>query len=258
MAMSATKQRPATTPVAVPGQLPFDSSELCAPLGNRLLARLPPNEFKRLQKHLMPLWLLGGETIDVADDSAMAVFPVQAMLSLRTRHADGCAVEFATVGREGMFGFALLSEPECSPAQAIVAGAGLAYALPREQLLAEYEQQGAFARLLIEQGTVLLAQAAILCGCHRRHALEQQLARWLLLGFDRLRGNELIVTQEMIASLLGVRREGVTEAARRLQRDGLIEYRRGHVFLLSREGLVERACECYRAIRAQLERSYAR
>jgi CRP-like cAMP-binding protein len=167
-------------------------------------------------------------------------------------------VEFASVGREGFFGFSLLGEHGGSPIQATAAVAGLAYALPREQLLAEYERNGTFAKLLIEHGTALLAQSALLCGCHRRHSLEQQLARWLLLSFDRLRGTELVVTQEMIASLLGVRREGITEAAGKLQRDGLIEYRRGHVFLLKRDALAARACECYRAIRWQIDRSFAR
>ena len=258
MASSAQKVRPESIAFAVaPGPLPHEANELCAPLGNRVLARLPPQEFKRVQKHLQPLWLLGGENIDLVGEEPVAIFPVQAILSLRTRHADGCAVEFASVGREGFFGFALLGANP-SPVVAIAATAGLVYALPAEQLRDEFERQETFARLMMEQGIALVAQAATLCGCHRRHALEQQVARWLLTSFDRLRGNELIVTQEMIASLLGVRREGVTEAAGKLQRDGIIEYRRGHVFLLKRDALAARACECYGAIRAQLEHGFRR
>ena len=245
-------QTPESADVATHEPLPVDSSEPCAPLGNQLLARLPQAEFRRLQKQLQPLCLAAGETIG----DAQAIFPVQAIVSLRTRHADGCAVEFASIGREGCFGFSLISGHDL-PAQAVASTAGLAYALPLEQLLAEYERQGAFARLLLRQGAALLAQAAILCGCNRRHALEPQVARWLLTSFDRVRGNELVVTQEMIASLLGVRREGVTEAAGRLQRAGIIEYRRGHVFVLCRDALAERACECYGAIRGQLDSGYA-
>ena len=237
--------------------LPFEPVDLSAPLGNQLLARLPPVEFRRVQRFLQPMWLIGGETIELDDDAPVAIFPVQAILSLRTRHADGCAVEFASVGREGFFGFSLISG-NVLPAHAIASAPGLAYAFPAEILRQEYDRQSVFARLMLEQGTALLAQAAILCGCHRRHALEQQVARWLLSSFDRLRGNELIVTQEMVSSLLGVRREGVTEAARKLQKDGIIEYRRGHVFLLRRDLLAARACECYGAIRAQFDRSFTR
>ena len=237
--------------------LPLEPSELCAPLGNQLLARLPIADFGRVQPYLQPRWLLGGETVELDDDAPVAIFPVQAILSLRTRHADGCAVEFASVGREGFFGFSLISG-KLLPAHAIACAPGLAFALPAQVLRQEYERQGVFARLMLEQGTALLAQAAILCGCHRRHGLEQQVARWLLSSFDRLHGNELVVTQEMVSSLLGVRREGVTEAARKLQKDGIIEYRRGHVFLLRRDLLATRSCECYGAIRAQLDGSFAR
>ena len=241
----------------VPSPLPFDSSELCAPRGNRILARLPPNDFKRLQKHLQPAWLLGGDKLHDGGGEMFAAFPVQSVLSLQSPHADGCSVSFASIGHEGCFGFQLLGHK--APAmQAVAAIGGLTYLLPVEQLREEFERQGAFAALLVEQGQQLLAQAGILCGCHRRHALEQQLASWLLLTLARMRGNELIVTQEMISSLLGVRREGITEAARKLQKLGLIEYRRGHIYILQPGCLAARACECYPAIRQQLQRGFER
>ena len=241
---------------AAPSSLPFDAKEQDTPRGNRSLARLTAPEFKRLQAHLQPVWLLGGEKLDLGGDEPVAVFPVRAVLCLQSPHSDGCAVAYASVGREGCVGFHLLSSP--SPRMhATAALGGLAYLLPAQHLRAEVGQHGEFARQVVAHGASLLGQAAVLCACNRRHALESQLARWLLVMLDRLPGNELIVTQEMIATLLGVRREGVTEAARRLQGDGLIEYRRGHIFVLDRAALAERACECYVAIRAQLDGLYA-
>jgi CRP-like cAMP-binding protein len=183
------------------------------------------------------------------------VFPVRAVLCLQAPHSDGCAVSFASVGREGCLGFDLLSASSCSQATAAIGG--LAYLLPAPELRAEFERHGELAKQMIAHGNVLVAHAAILCACNRRHVLEQQLARWLLVMLDRSPGNELVATQEMIAGLLGVRREGVTEAARRLQDCGLIEYRRGRIFVRERAALAARACECYRAIRAQLEQLYA-
>jgi CRP-like cAMP-binding protein len=255
MSTVARQQRVEAVADSTAEPLPFDETELCAPLGNHLLASLPPGEFRRLRRHLQPLRLRGGETL--ADVHA-AIFPVQAIVSLRTRHADGCAVEFASIGREGCFGFDFKHGDERLSAHAMASAPGLAFTLASEPLSEEEERGSTLSHLLLRQAHVVLAQAAILCACHRRHSLEQQLARWLLTSFDRLQGNELVVTQEMIAGLLGVRREGVTEAARRLQKDGLIEYRRGHVFLVRRDGLAARACECYPAIRRQLERSLPR
>jgi len=196
----------ASVPTGLP--LPFDASERCALRGNRILARLPPNDFKRLQKHLQPAWLLGGEKLHDGGGEFFAAFPVQSVLSLQSPHSDGVSVSFASIGHEGCFGFQLLGHKP-PPMQAVAAIGGLTYLLPVEHMREEYERQGAFAALLVEQGQVLLAQAGILSGCHRRHALEQQLASWLLVTLDRMQGNELIVTQEMISSLLGVRREGL-------------------------------------------------
>jgi CRP-like cAMP-binding protein len=241
--------------VLAPLQLPFNPMDACAPRGNQLLARLPPPDFKRLQRHLQPVWLLGGEKLHDGGGELFAAFPVQSVLSLQSAHADGCAVSYASVGREGCFGFQLL-HGSTPTTQAVAAIGGLTYLLPAEQLREEYERQGVLAALLVAQAHALLAQSGILCACNRRHSLEQQLACWLLLTHDRVQGNELIVTQEMIASLLGVRREGVTEAARKLQRLGMIEYRRGHIFILKRDCLAARSCECYFGIRAQLGRSF--
>jgi len=252
--MAIAAQLPSRTdhlPVREPTPLPFDPGGQDNPRGNRILAQLPSAEFKRLQPHLQPVWLLGGEKLRSFGDEPMAAFPVRAVLCLQAPHSDGCAVSYASVGREGCVGFDLLS-PSTTRTQATAALGGLAYLLPAQELRAEFERNGEFARQLIAHGNALLAQAAVLCACNRRHALEQQLARWLLVMLDRLPGNELIVTQEMIASLLGVRREGVTEAAGRLQAAGVIEYRRGHIYVLRRAELAGRACECYGTIRAQL------
>jgi CRP-like cAMP-binding protein len=255
----AQNLRPEEAPVPLlkTEPLPFDPAQLCAPLGNQVLARLPRTEFKRLQPHLQPAWLLGGEKIRGDAGNRFAIFPVQAVLALQNPHADGCAVSYATVGREGCVGseFIVADAPDLHATAAI---GGLAYLLPAQQLIAECEAQGELARLLVAQGNSLLAQAAVLCACNRRHTLEQQLSSWLMLMLDRSQGNELIVTQEMIATLLGVRREGVTEAAGRLQKAGLIEYRRGHIYILKRDCLAARACECYSMVRKQLGRHFAR
>jgi len=255
---SVVAQRTDPAPKATrAGGLPFDPGKQESPRGNLLLARLPEAQFKRLRACLQPVWLVGGDKLAACGhDEAMAVFPVRAVLSLYTTHSDGTTVSFSSVGREGFLGFDLLS-PSASRTPATVVLGGLAYLLPAQRLRDEFGRQDEFARQLLAHANTLVAQAAVLCACNRRHALEQQLARWLLVMLDRLPGNELVVTQEMIGSLLGVRREGVTEAARRLQDSGLIEYRRGHIFVLERAGLAERACECYGAIRAQFDQLFA-
>jgi CRP-like cAMP-binding protein len=254
MADVAHRQRPASRPDACPASLPFDPALQDSPRGNRILASLSSEEFNRLRPHLAPVRLLSGEKLRLAGDEPTAVFPVRAVLCLQAPHSDGCAVSFASVGREGCLGFDLLSASSWSQATAAIGG--LAYLLPAPELRAEFERHGELAKQMIAHGNVLVAQAAILCACNRRHVLEQQLARWLLVMLDRSPGNELVATQEMIAGLLGVRREGVTEGARRLQYCGLIEYRRGRIFVRERAALAARACECYRAIRAQLERLF--
>ena len=209
MAEVAQLRSPESSATALSRSLPRDSREHDSPRGNRILSRVSAGEFKRLQAHLQPAWLRGGEKLHLDGDEPMAVFPVRAVLSLQSPHSDGCAVSYASVGREGCVGFPLLSSPAVRT-QTTAALGGLAYLLPAQQLRAEFEQQGEFARQVIAHGASLLAQAAVLCACNRRHALEAQLARWLLVMLDGVPGNELIVTQEMIATLLGVRREGVT------------------------------------------------
>jgi CRP-like cAMP-binding protein len=231
-----------------------DSTDQQAPLGNRLLARLSPGAFKRVRGYLQPAWLLGGENAASTGENSSLLFPVQAIVSLQTVLSDGCTVEFASIGREGYLGNAMAPGSPREARRCVVQSGGLAYRLPREFLLDGTNSPGELAELLAAHDAALIGQAAILCGCYRRHALEQQVARWLLLTLDRLPGNEIVVTQEMIASLLGVRREGVTEAARRLQRASVIDYRRGRVFVLDRKALEARACECYAAIRAEFAR----
>ena len=242
----------AEVPEAATSHLPIDAGAERAPLGNCLLSRLPSSEFMRLRGHLQPAWLLAGETVPLEGHGLL--FPVQAILSLQTVLSDGYTVAFASIGREGCLGRSTAPGSHKEARRCVVHAGGLAYRLPAE-LVADFAGgPGQLQSLLVAHERALLGQAAILCGCYRRHTLEQQLARWLLLTLDRLPGTEILVTQEMIAGVLGVRREGVTEAARRLQRDGLIHYRRGHVFVLDRDALAGRACECYAAIRAEFAR----
>ena len=235
--------------------LAFDSAEPCVPAGNALLAQLPPSELERVCKHLQPLWLsAGGAAIDASAPEQHALFPVHSIVSLQSVLECGSAVEFASVGKEGC----LVPGPVLGGShrswRAVVHTGGLAYALPADRLQDEFLRQGMLPRLLLRHGGALLAQAAMVAICNRRHTLEQQLCRWFLLTLDRLPGNGIATTQEAIATILGVRRESITQVVGLLQREGLIERRRGHVGVLRRDALQERACECYRVVRAEFDR----
>jgi CRP-like cAMP-binding protein len=234
---------------------PFDSAQLSSATGNHLLASLPPVEFRRIRRLLQPTWLLAGEvTMDSTAAPAHALFPVHAIVSLQSQLDSGAAVEFASVGNEGWLGLGLVLGDSRMPWQAVVQSGGLAYRLPASALLAEFQRGGTLAQGLLKHAGALVSQMAMLSACNRRHALEQQLCRWFLLAFDRLPGNQLAITQEIIAGILGVRREGVTEVAGRLQRAGIIAYRRGRITLLRRDRLEALACECYSIVRAEFER----
>jgi CRP-like cAMP-binding protein len=167
---------------------------------------------------------------------------------------DGASAEISVVGNEGVVGVSLFMGGETTPSRAIVQSAGHAYRLKGQLLKDEFYRAGPMQRLLLRYTQALLTQMAQTAVCNRHHSLDQQLCRWLLLSLDRLPSTELIMTQELIANMLGVRREGVTEAAGNLQRAGLIEYHRGHIIVLDRPGLEERVCECYAVVKKEFDR----
>jgi CRP-like cAMP-binding protein len=168
--------------------------------------------------------------------------------------SDGAAAEIAVVGREGMVGIALFMGGETTPSRAVVQSAGRGHRLEAGAIKAEFARGGELQRLLLRYTQALITQMTQTAVCNRHHLLEQQLCRWLLLSLDRLPSNDLVMTQQLIANMLGVRREGVTEAAGRLQADGLIDYARGHIHVLDRPGLEERVCECYGVVKREYDR----
>jgi CRP-like cAMP-binding protein len=183
-----------------------------------------------------------------------AYFPTTAIVSLHYVMASGASAESAGVGNEGVVGIALFTGGNTTPSSAVVQTAGHAYRLERSLLLQEFNRAGLMQRLLLRYTQALITQMMQAAACNRHHSIEQQLCRWLLLTLDRLPSNELVMTQELVASMLGVRREGITEAAGKLQRAGLISYRRGHIEVLDRTGLERHACECYAVVKQELSR----
>lgn len=175
-------------------------------------------------------------------------FPIDAIVSLLYVMENGASAEISIVGNEGIVGIALFMGGDSVPNRAVVQSEGLAYRLPSSCLKREFNRSGAFQHLLLRYTMALLTQMAQTAVCNRHHTVDQQLCRWLLLSIDRLPGNTLNMTQELIANMLGVRREGVTEAAGKLQSAGLIQYSRGCITLLDRAGLEERVCECYQVV----------
>jgi CRP-like cAMP-binding protein len=226
-----------------------------SPRGNRLLAALPAADYARLRPELEPVRLLVGDVVcEPGAVMSHALFPATAIVSLQYVMENGASAEIAGVGLEGLVGVPMFTGGESSPSRSVVQTGGVAWRLRQDVLLDEFNRGGALMRVLLRYTQALIAQMSLTAACNRRHALEQQLCRWLLLTLDRLDGNELIMTQELIASMLGVRREGVTEAAGRLQRAGIISYRRGHITVLSRAALESRVCECYGQVRGEFER----
>ena len=225
------------------------------PRRNRLLGALPPEDLERLSPHLDPVRLLVGDVVcESGAQMSHALFPATAIVSLQYVLENGASAEIAGVGNEGVVGVPLFMGGDTTPDRSIVQTGGLGFRLRASVLVEEFNRHGALMRLLLRYTQALITQTAMTAACNRRHSLEQQLCRWLLMTLDRTPGNELIMTQELIASMLGVRREGVTEAAGRLQRAGLINYRRGHITVLRRDGLGERACECYEGMRREMDR----
>ena len=225
------------------------------PNQNHLLAALPPEDYARLLPALEQVSMPLGEVIYESGVLIRHVyFPTTAIVSLLYVMEDGASAEIAVVGNEGVVGVSLFMGGETTPSRAIVQSAGDAYRLKGQLLKDEFYRAGPMQRLLLRYTQALLTQMAQTAVCNRHHSLDQQLCRWLLLSLDRLPSTELVMTQELIANMLGVRREGVTEAAGNLQRAGLIEYSRGHIAVLDRPGLEARACECYAVVKKEFDR----
>ncbi len=222
---------------------------------NHLLRALPGMEYARLLPHLelvpMPL---GCVLYESGSRLRYVYFPTNSIVSLLYVMEDGASAEIAVVGNEGMVGVALFMGGETTPSRAVVQSAGHAYRLKGQLLKEEFHRAAALQGLLLRYTQALLTQMAQTAVCNRHHAVDQQLCRWLLLSLDRLPSNKLTMTQELIANMLGVRREGVTEAAGKLQLDGLIKYSRGNITVLDRPRLEVRACECYQVVKKEFDR----
>lgn len=231
------------------------SSPSHQPNQNRLLAALPAFEFERLKPHLELVHMpLGNVLCESGGRLSYVYFPTSTIISLHYILENGASSEIAGVGNEGMLGVSLFMGGESTPSWATVQTAGYGYRLKATLLMQEFNQGGPVQRLLLRYTQALITQISQTAVCNRHHTIEQQLSRWLLLTLDRLNSEELIMTQELIASMLGVRREGITEAAGKLQQGGIIRYRRGHITVLDRKGLEAHVCECYDVVRKEFER----
>lgn len=228
------------------------------PNQNYLLAALPTAEFERLAPRLELVPLLLGEMLyEPGEQLKHAYFPVSAIVSLHYVMASGASASVAGVGNEGVVGISLFMGGETTPSSAVVQTAGHAYRLERRLLKQEFDRCGPMQRLLLRYTQALMAQMTQTAVCNRHHSVEQQLCRWLLVTLDRIPSGEFVMTQELVAGMLGVRREGITEAAGRLQQAGLIRNRRGHIAVLQRSGLEKLACECYAVVKGEFGRLLA-
>lgn len=230
-------------------------STLHSPQHNHLLAALPTADFELFASQLelvaMPL---GHMLYEPGSQLRHAYFPTNSIVSLHYVTESGASAETAGVGNEGVVGVPLFMGGDTTPSSAVVQTAGHAYRLERHALLQEFNRAGSLQQLLLRYTQALMTQMAQSAVCNRHHSVEQQLCRWLLLTMDRVPMRELVMTQELVASMLGVRRESVTEAAGKLQDAGYIRYRRGHIAVLERKGLEVRACECYGVVKKELDR----
>jgi len=225
------------------------------PRQNQLLDTLPANEYTRLLPHLELVSLSLGDIIyESGGTLCHAYFLTASIVSLLYVTESGASTEIAVVGNEGVIGVALFMGGGTMPNRAAVQSAGYAYRLRGELLQLEIGRNESLLPLLLRYTQALITQMAQTAACNRHHSVDQQLCRWLLLSLDRLHGSELIMTQELIANMLGVRREGVTEAAGNLQRAGLIHYKRGHITVLDRPGLEARVCECCQVVKKEYDR----
>ena len=223
--------------------------------GNHLLNALPASDYERLAPHLELVRMALGDVLYESGGKMRHVyFPTTSIVSLLYVLEDGASAEIAIVGNEGILGISLFMGGDTTPSRAVVQSAGEGYRLPAAMIKTEFERFGPTMNLLLRYTQALITQMAQTAVCNRHHSIDQQLCRWLLLSLDRLSSNRLSMTQELIANMLGVRREGVTGAAGNLQSAGLIEYRRGNITVLDRPALEARCCECYQVVKTEFER----
>ena len=226
-----------------------------SPKENRLLGVMPDADYNALAVALERVPMPLGEAVyESGGPQSYVYFPTSSIVSLLYVLADGATAEIAVTGNDGLVGIALFMGGETTPSRAVVQSAGHGYRLRASVLKKEFERGGALQHLLLRYTQALITQMAQTAVCNRHHSVDQQLCRWLLLTLDRLPGNELVMTQELIANMLGVRREGVTEAAGKLQEAGLIEYSRGKITVVDRKKLEKRVCECYAVVKKEYDR----
>jgi CRP-like cAMP-binding protein len=224
------------------------------PTQNQLLAALPAADWQRWRPLLEPVSLRLGQVLyEPGDTMSHVYFPTTAIVSLLYVMESGASAEIAVVGSDGLVGISLFMGGESTPNRAVVQSAGQGYRLASGTIKEEFKRAPVL-HLLLRYTQALITQMSQTAVCNRHHTLDQQLCRWLLLSLDRLQGNELVMTQELIANMLGVRRQGVTEAARKLQEGGLIRYTRGSISVLDRVGLEQRTCECYAVVKKEYDR----
>ncbi len=230
-------------------------SETPTPQQNHLLAALPAEVQGRLLPYLELVQLpLGKALYEPGDALRHIYFPTDCIVSLLYVMENGASAEIAVVGNEGLVGVALFMGGESTPSRAVVQSAGHAYRLLAQRLKDEFNRHGEMLLLMLRYTQSLITQMSQTAVCNRHHSIDQQLCRWLLLSLDRLPGNHLVMTQELIANMLGVRREGVTDAAGKLQKLGVIEYMRGQITVLDRHRLEQLSCECYAVVKKETDR----
>jgi CRP-like cAMP-binding protein len=228
---------------------------IMTPNQNHLLAALPAEIFERISPHLELISMPLGEILYESGGQLQHVyFPTTAIVSLHYLLESGASAEIAGVGNEGVLGISLFMGGNTTPSLATVQTGGYGYRLKGRLMMEEFNRAGPMMRLMLRYTQALMTQISQTAVCNRHHSIEQQLCRWLLLTLDRLPAQELTITQELIAGMLGVRREGITEAAGNLQRAGLISYRRGHITVLDRSRLESHACECYQVVKKEFHR----
>lgn len=225
------------------------------PNHNHLLAALTPSESARLAPHLELVPMLLGEVYYESGGKLPHIyFPTTSIVSMHSVMKNGASAEIAGVGNEGLLGVSLFLGGNTTPSRASVCVAGYGYKLKTQLLMDEFNRGGPLQHLLLRYTQALLIQASQTAACNRHHSVAQQLCRWLLLTLDRTSSNDLPLTQELVANMLGVRREGITEAAGKLQQAGFIRSRRGHITVLDREGIEDHACECYNVVKTEFDR----
>ena len=229
-------------------------SEICRDF-NHILSSIPESELAVLKPHLeLSNLLLGDMLYETGREIHYAYFPTTAIVSLTYLTEEGSSTEIAGVGYEGMVGCTLFMGSDTTNNSAVVQTAGHAFRLSAKILQQEFNRGGQFQKMLLRYTQVLITQTGQTAVCNRQHSVEQQLCRWLLQILDRLPAQELVMTQELVAGMLGVRREGITAAAGKLQKDGIISYRRGHISILNRSRLEKRTCECYQVVKDEMDR----